>query len=126
MSDVGALRWQQGLANFEKAMARLTSACAQERYSALEQAGLAKLCSLSLALGWRVLPPNSVLRRAFEFGYLEERDTEVLLEVLRKSDFFNQVLDESVANEVVDRIKGRYAPSLKALLSRLQKERDAV
>ncbi len=34
------LRWQQRLENFENAMARLSDACDQERYSDLERAGL--------------------------------------------------------------------------------------
>lgn len=138
MSSSDELRWQQRLANFEKAMARLTSACAQEEYSELEQVGLVKTFEFSFELAWKVLKdllfyegydensPRAVVRRAFEVGYLDERETETLLDALGKRNLLSHTYDQNIANEAVELITERYAPALRELLERLQKKRASV
>lgn len=137
MSNTDEIRWQQRLMNFEKAMARLTTACDKdEDFSDLECAGLIKTFEFSFELAWKTLKdllfyegydeksPRDVLRRAFAAGYLTESESETALDALDKRNLLSRTYDEETAEEAVDLITGRYAPMLQSLLETLQKKRD--
>ena len=75
-----AIRWQQRLANFGKAMSQLDAATEENEYSDLERAGVVKTFEFCFELAWKTLKdllffegydektPRDVLRRAFEAG----------------------------------------------------------
>lgn len=136
MSNSAEIRWQQRLANFEKAMSRLDSACEEENYSDLERAGLVKTFEFSFELAWKTLKdllffegydektPRAVLRRAFSTGYLNEADAEIALDALNKRNLLSHTYDEDTAEEAVELITKSYAPMLQVLLKRMRNRRD--
>ena len=136
MADTDA-RWRQRLENFGKALARLEAACAQERYSDLERAGLVQMFEFTLELSWGTLKdllfyegfevrtPRDAIRRAFEAGYLTEEETETLLEALIKRNVLSHAYDEKTAEEAERLIKDLFTPLFRALCDRLQRRRDA-
>jgi len=135
MADTDA-RWHQRLENFGKALARLETACSQERYSELERAGLVQMFEFTLELSWGTLKdllfyegfevrtPRDAIRRAFEAGYLTEEETETLLEALIKRNVLSHAYDEKTAEEAERLIKGLFTPLFRALCDRLLRKRD--
>lgn len=135
MADTDA-RWRQRLENFGKALARLETACSQERYSELERAGLVQMFEFTLELSWGTLKdllfyegfevrtPRDAIRRAFEAGYLTEEETETLLEALIKRNVLSHAYDEKTAEEAERLIKGLFTPLFRALCDRLLRKRD--
>ena len=135
MADTDA-RWHQRLENFGKALARLETACSQERYSDLERAGLVQMFEFTLELSWGTLKdllfyegfevrtPRDAIRRAFEAGYLTEEETETLLEALIKRNVLSHAYDEKTAEEAERLIKGLFTPLFRALCDRLLRKRD--
>lgn len=135
MADTDA-RWRQRLENFGKALARLETACSQERYSDLERAGLVQMFEFTLELSWGTLKdllfyegfevrtPRDAIRRAFEAGYLTEEETETLLEALIKRNVLSHAYDEKTAEEAERLIKDLFTPLFRALCDRLLRKRD--
>lgn len=135
MADTDA-RWRQRLENFGKALARLETACSQERYSDLERAGLVQMFGFTLELSWGTLKdllfyegfevrtPRDAIRRAFEAGYLTEEETETLLEALIKRNVLSHAYDEKTAEEAERLIKDLFMPLFRALCDRLLRKRD--
>ena len=135
MADTDA-RWRQRLENFGKALARLETACSQERYSELERAGLVQMFEFTLELSWGTLKdllfyegfevrtPRDAIRRAFEAGYLTEEETETLLEALIKRNVLSHAYDEKTAEEAERLIKDLFTPLFRALCDRLLRKRD--
>ena len=119
-------------------MSHLDAACAQDAYSDLERAGLVKTFDFSIELAWKTLidllfyegyeekTPRSVLRRAFEVGYLDEAAAESAPDASDKRNLLSHTYDEETAQEAVNLVKSRYAPMLQALVARLQKKRAAT
>ncbi|MBI5526704.1 MAG: nucleotidyltransferase substrate binding protein [Deltaproteobacteria bacterium] len=138
MSNADEIRWQQRFINFEKAMAKLEAACAVDEYSDLERAGLVKTFEFSFELAWKTLKdllfyegyeektPREVLRRAFEAGYLDDAATETVLDALDKRNLLSHTYDEDAAAEAVGLIKNRFAPVLRAILTRLKEKRAST
>lgn len=137
MSNTDEIRWQQRLANFNKAMSQLEAACEEDEYSDLERAGLVKTFEFSFELAWKTLrdllfyegyeenTPRDVLRRAFEAGYLDEAAAETALDALDKRNLLSHTYNEKTAQEAESLIKGRYAPMLQVLLATLNEKRAA-
>ena len=135
MADTDA-RWHQRLENFGKALARLETACSQERYSELERAGLVQMFEFTLELSWGTLKdllfyegfevrtPRDAIRRAFEAEYLTEEETETLLKALIKRNVLSHAYDEKTAEEAERLIKGLFTPLFRALCDRLLRKRD--
>ena len=131
MSDPGVPRWRQRLENFQKAMDRLRQACALESYSDLERAGLIQTFEFSFELGWKTLKdllfhegydektPRAVIRRAFEAGHLDEKDTELWLEALGKRNLLSHTYEEEAAELAVRLIKEDFQPLLARTLASL-------
>lgn len=138
MSNADEIRWKQRLANFEKAMAQLEAACEEEDYTDLERAGLVKTFEIAFELAWKTLKdllfyegfeekaPRTVLRRAFEAGYLDEAEAETVLDALDKRNLLSHTYDEKAAREAVVLIKDRYAPALRGILARLRDKRGSA
>ena len=133
MSNSDEIRWQHRLANFQKALNQLEKACEEENYSDLERAGLVQMFEFSFELAWKTLKdllfyegfdektPRSVLRRAYEAGYLSEEDSEISLEALEKRNLLSHTYSEEIAEEAVRLIKEKYTPMLCRLRDTLVK-----
>lgn len=124
MSNTDERRWQQRHDAFGAALAQLTDACARDRYTFLELAGLIKTFELSFELAWKVLKdllfyeghvvksPRPVIRKSFEVDYIDESDCETLLDALDKRNFLAHVYLLEEARRAEALIKGRYHPVL--------------
>lgn len=135
MSNTDEVRWQQRLSNFQKALNQLERACEKDEYSEIEQAGLVQMFEFSFELAWKTLKdllfyegfdektPRSVLRRAYEVGYLNEDDAEISLEALDKRNILSHTYNDEIAKEAIKLIKGKYAPMLCRLRDTLLKRR---
>lgn len=131
MSNTDEARWRQRLENFGNALSQLTRACAQDRFSDLERAGLVKTFELCFELSWNVLKdllayegyavksPRTVIRKSFEVEYIGEQDCETLLDALGKRNLMAHVYREKLAREVEILIKEQYHPVLLRLYASL-------
>lgn len=131
MSNTDEIRWQQRLENFNKALGQLEAACALEKYSNLELAGLAQMFEFSYELFWKTLKdllfyegfdkksPRAVIRQSYDTEYMSEDETEVALDALGKRNLLSHTYDEKVAREAVELIKKKYAPMLRRVCDRL-------
>ncbi len=135
MANGDEIRWQQRLENFGRALARLESACNQDEYSELEQAGLVQMFEFTMELAWKTLKdllfyegfdtktPRETIRKAFEAEYLTEEETETLLDALIKRNVLSHTYDEKTAKEAERLIKDVFTPVLRPLYDRLQRKR---
>ncbi|WP_419949138.1 HI0074 family nucleotidyltransferase substrate-binding subunit [Candidatus Palauibacter sp.] len=124
MSNTDERRWQQRHDTFGAALTQLTDACARDRYTFLELAGLIKTFELSFELAWKVLKdllfyeghevksPRPVIRKSFEVDYIDESDCETLLDALGKRDFLAHVYLLEEARRAEALIKESYHPVL--------------
>ena len=124
MSNADEIRWRQRLENFGHALANLTEACEQDRYSDLERAGLIKTFEFCFELSWNVLKdllfydgyeakvPRAAIRQSFDSGYIDEEDCETLIDALRKRNVLSHAYRRKLALEAESLIKDRYHPAL--------------
>jgi len=134
MGDSNSSRWRQRLNNFRLALAELNKACAQERYSNLERAGLVQTFEFSFELAWKTLKdwlddqgfeartPREALRQAFAAALLDEEGAEALLDALDKRNLLAHTYRETLAKEAENLIKQRYHPALRCLLQILEEK----
>jgi len=134
MSNSDEIRWRQRLENFQLALSELDEACARERYSKLERAGLIQTFEFTFELAWKTLKdllyyqgfdvntPREVLRQAFSAGLLTEDETETLLDALGKRNLLAHTYREGLAREGEMLIRQRYHPALQTLARRLQEK----
>lgn len=131
MANAGELRWQQRLENFGRALAQLEAACRQDSYSDLERAGLVQLFEMTFELAWKTLKdllyhegfeantPREVIRKAHSVQYLDEAETETLLDALKKRNLLSHTYDQQTADEAEELITNHYAPALRKAFDRL-------
>lgn len=131
MANADEVRWQQRFENFTKALTQLNSATDMEDYTELELSGLVKIFEITFELAWKTLKdllfyegfevksPREVIRKAFEVDYLDEADSEKLLDALESRNRLSHTYDEATAIEAEELIKNRYAPALRRLHSTL-------
>jgi len=134
MANSDELRWRRRLESFGRALKQLDAACAKDKYSDLERAGLVQMFEFTMELAWKTLKdllfyegfetktPRETLRTAFEAGYLTEDETETLLDALAKRNLLSHTYDERTAEEAERLIKDRFAPAFRALYDRLQRK----
>jgi len=134
MANSEEIRWKQRLSNYKKAMAQLEKACGRKKYDELELAGLVQMFEFSFELGWKILKdllyyqgtdaktPREVFREAFEADYLNEDETEILLEAMEKRNVLSHTYREEIAKEAEVLIKDRYFPVMRAVLKRLEEQ----
>jgi nucleotidyltransferase substrate binding protein (TIGR01987 family) len=132
MSDSNVNRWRQRLENFRLALGELSEACAQQRYSKLERAGLVQTFEFTFELAWKSLKdllyyqgfevrtPREALRQAFAAALLDEEGAEALLDALDKRNLLAHTYRETLAKEAENLIKQRYHPALRRLLHILE------
>lgn len=130
------IRWKQRLENYEKALTCLKDACHLTSYTQLEQAGLVQTFEFTFGLAWNVLKdllfyegietktPRASIRQGFTAGYLNEEDTETLLDALEKRHLLAHIYDETIAELAVQIIKDNYAPVLYRLYATLMEKKE--
>lgn len=140
MDNDNEIRWRRRQENFSKAIALLGEALEAkpiDRYSRLEQEGIVQRFEYTFELAWKTLKdkllyegydektPRSVIRRAFEAGYLTEDEAETWLDSLDKRNLLSHTYNERMAQQALRFIADRYYPLLKSLHRRLQQEVDS-
>lgn len=128
------IRWQQRLANYARALDRLTAAVdlAQTRdLSDLEKQGLIQVFEFTHELAWNVMKDyllyqgistitgsRDAVREGFRVGLIHEgeRWMEMLTSRNRSSHTYNQ----AVADEIAEQIIREYHPLFMAFLSTMQ------
>ena len=130
-------RWEQRHENFGRALAQLEAACQKDSYSDLERAGLVQMFEFTFELAWKTLKdllfyegfeantPRDVIRKGFETTYLDETETESLLDGLAKRNLLCHTYVEETARQAEELIKKRYAPACRKLFDRLQSKRKS-
>ena len=137
MSNDNGIRWRQRYENFSKAIVLLGEALEAKpvaEYSRLEQEGIVQRSEYTFELSWKTLKDKllyegydektlrSVIRRAFEAGYLTEDEAETWLDSLDKRNLLSHTYDERMAQQALQFISERYYPLLKSLHGRLRQE----
>jgi len=135
MSNSNGARWCQRLEHFQRAMRRLDEACAMDKFSELELAGLIQTYEFCFELAWKTLKdliyvegielasPRSVLRQAHEMRLVE--DIDGWLRLLESRNVLSHVYDDATAAEAERLIKDSYHPLLRRLVDVLIARRDA-
>lgn len=128
------IRWQQRLANYTRALAQLTRAVelAQSRpLSELEKQGLIQAFEFVFELAWNLLKDyflyqgnpaisgsRDAIRTAFKQGLIA--DGEGWMEMLKSRNQTAHTYNESVANEIAERIEACYHVLFQQLLQHMQ------
>lgn len=116
------IRWEQRLANYERARLRLTSAvelAATRELSDLEKQGLIQAFEFVFELAWNVMKDyflyqgnpaitgsRDAIRTAFKNGLIA--DGEGWMEMIKSRNQSAHTYNESVANEITEKILQSY------------------
>ncbi|WP_289021913.1 nucleotidyltransferase substrate binding protein [Desulfobacter postgatei] len=137
MSNADEIRWKQRFENFEKAVLLLQESLEAKpvlEYSRLEQEGIVQRFEYTFELAWKTLKdrlyyegydektPRSVIRRAFETGFLSEDETEIWLDSLEKRNLLSHTYNEKTALAALKKIEEEYGQVLKKVYERLRPE----
>ncbi|WP_101048450.1 nucleotidyltransferase substrate binding protein [Macromonas nakdongensis] len=128
------IRWQQRLANFGKALARLSEAVelAQQRsLSDLEKQGLVQAFEFTHELAWNVMKDYFVyqghtgitgsrdaIREAFKQGLVQ--DGEGWMETIKSRNQTSHTYNQAVADDIAQRVCGQYHPLFIAFHQHMQ------
>ncbi len=132
--DSPDIRWQQRLANYNRALLQLNEAVAlhhQRVLSKLEQQGLIKAFEFTQELGWNVMKDyfeyqgNSTLtgsrdaiREAFKRGLVQ--DGEGWMDTIKSRNRSAHTYDEATAHQLVELIVNRYESIFVSFASRME------
>jgi nucleotidyltransferase substrate binding protein (TIGR01987 family) len=137
MSNADEIRWRQRFENFEKALLLLREVLEAKpvlEYSKLEQEGIVQRFEYTFELAWKTMKdrlyyeghdertPRSVIRRAFEVGFLTEDEAEIWLDSLEKRNLLSHTYNEQTALAALQKIANEYSKILIALYQRLKPE----
>jgi len=133
------IRWQQRFANYRKALARLTDAVElrqQRPLSPLEQQGIIQAFEFTHELAWNtfkdiaefqgatgLLGSRDATRYASKSGLIE--DGESWMQMIESRNLSTHTYNESVAQEVENRIANSYFELFHRLATHLQERIDA-
>ncbi len=136
--STGTPRWQLRFANFDKALDLLREALEAKplsAYSRLEQEGIVQRFEYTFELAWKTLKdllyyegydektPRSVIRRAFETGWLTEEEATTWLDSLEKRNLLSHTYSEQLAQQALALIQSHYFPLLASLHRFLSRRR---
>jgi len=127
------IRWQQRLANYEKALEQLGSAVAtSERrpLSELEKQGLIQAFEFTHELAWQVIKDyfayqgnpditgsRDAAREAFQKGLVE--DGEGWMEMIKSRNQTSHTYQQKVADEIAGHIVERYFPLFQQFMHKM-------
>ncbi len=75
--------------------------------------------------GYDVKSPREVVRKSFEMEYINEDDSEVFLEAIRKRNLLSHTYEEKTAREAESLIKEQYYPLLRRIYNTLESKRTS-
>jgi nucleotidyltransferase substrate binding protein (TIGR01987 family) len=134
MANNDEIRWRQRLEHFEKSVAELREACAQEEYSKLERAGLIQLFELCFELSWKTLQDflvyegqaiggaKTVIREAHGLELIA--DVDGWYAMLADRNRVSHAYDEATVLATVKAIRESYQFLLERVMRDLQARRD--
>ena len=121
--DITDVRWKLRFENLKKAFARLEEACALEKYSDLELAGLVQTYEFTFELCWKTLKdllafegyevnsPRETIRKAFEMLLID--DVDCWLNALESRNLLSHIYEEQTAQQAIVWIKEEFEPMLR-------------
>lgn len=128
------IRWQQRLSNYAKALDQLKQGVqlGEERsLSELEKQGLIQAFEFTHELAWNVMKDyfffqgtstitgsRDAVRESFQQGLIEEG--EVWMEMIKSRNQTSHTYNQSVANEIVNKITKLYCPCFEKFLIKMQ------
>lgn len=129
------IRWQQRFSSLQKAFDQLEKAVALTSYSNLEREGLIQRFEYNYELSWKTLQdlleykgypdikgPRPVIEQAYKDGYIADGLTWMAMKKSREAT--SHTYDENTARAIAAAIKNEYFAVFKALLIRLQDEKN--
>ncbi|CAA9218845.1 MAG: Protein of unknown function DUF86, Caur_2869 group [uncultured Adhaeribacter sp.] len=129
------IRWQQRFSSLQKAFDQLEKAVALTSYSNLEREGLIQRFEYNYELSWKTLQdlleykgypdikgPRPVIEQAYKDGYIADGLTWMAMKKSREAT--SHTYDENTARAIEAAIKNEYFAVFKALLIRLQDEKN--
>lgn len=126
------IRWQQRFDNLQRAFTFLQTACKQEEYTHLEEAGVVQSFEFTFELAWKTLKdyleqkglnprfPRDVIKDAFRMEIIDKG--EIWIRMLEKRNELSHTYNESSARKAVQIIKQDYFPCILQLYNYLKKE----
>ena len=128
------IRWIQGLANYESALSQLHGAVELARsrsLTELEKQGLIQTFEFTHELAWNVMKDyffyqgntsitgaRDAVRESFSRGLVEDGDG--WMEMIRSRNLSSHTYNQSVAEEIVEKIVNRYCKLFQDFLARMQ------
>jgi nucleotidyltransferase substrate binding protein (TIGR01987 family) len=134
MSGKAEPRWRQRFDNFQLAFRQLEAACALEKYSDLEFAGLIKNFEMAYEMAWKTLKdllafegfdvnsPRTTIQQAFESGLIS--NLAPWIEALESRNILTHNYDRNTAADAESIIRGTFLPMLREILEKLQSRKD--
>ena len=130
------IRWQQRFANFQRALRQLSAGVERSRpLSELEKQGLIQAFEFTHELAWCVMKDyftwqgntsltgsRDATREAFAAGLVA--DGEGWMEMIRSRNQTSHTYNQEVADEIAEKIAGRYHRLFLAFEQRMQDLRD--
>lgn len=125
------IRWQQRLANYQKALGQLTKFIEKWELNELEEQGLIKAFEYTYELAWNVLKDfladrgnknifgsRDAIREAFSVGLIE--DGEGWMEMYIDQNKTSHTYNEETADAIMRNIFQRYFPLFLALREKME------
>jgi len=132
------IRWQQRLANFEKALKQLKSAsdlANQRTLSELEQQGLIQAFEYTHELAWKTLKDflefkgnkelygsRDAAREAFKLGLIVNGD--IWMDMIKNRNQTSHTYNEETAKEIADAILSNYIDEFSFIKNKLNSLQD--
>ena len=133
------LRWQQRFKNFERAYSQFISVTQNHDamlLSELEQEGFVQRFEYTFELVWKTLrdyllengykldSPKSVIRQAYQSGYIA--DGEIWMEALEKRNSAVHTYNQEILKETIRFLTEKFQPALEQLYTILAEEFNAI
>ncbi len=125
------IRWQQRLANYQKAFAQLRKFIDKGELSELEKQGLVKAFEYTYELAWTTLKDfleykgqtglygsRDVIRKAFELGLVE--DGEGWMDMLKSRNLTSHTYNEETAEQICRAVREVYYSLFTMLKAKLE------
>ncbi len=132
MENKKEIRWKQRFVNFEKAYNLLKRAIAIEAPSEAEKGGIIQFYEVCFELSWKTMKdylesegfivktPRETIKQAFQVGIIDSG--ELWLSALQDRNITSHIYDETITDEIVQKIKNLYFKQIEKLYNFFKKE----
>jgi nucleotidyltransferase substrate binding protein (TIGR01987 family) len=129
------IRWKQRYSNFKKSLTLLENAIdTYNNNDITHRAGIIQFYEMSFQLAWNTLQdilkykgyddtingPRPVIKQAFKDNYIQ--DDFNWLQMLESRNLVSHAYNETIAADIIGKIKKEYLPLLQKLRTRLEQE----